>query len=124
MKNKEREVAIKDANHLPIKKVYEEKYELQYHIDKKQLNKDDKLTAPIKKGEKIGTAEITFEGEKDYGYLEEGKDSHTVELIATEDVDKKNWFMLILGAIGSFFASLFSTIVDKIGRASCRERLS
>src|SRR5699024_4181906 len=99
-KNKEVEVAIKDAIHLPIKKGDEEKYELQYHIDKKQLNKDNKLTAPIKKGEKIGTAEIIVEGEKDYCYLQEGKDSHTVDLIATEAVDKKNWFMLILGAIG------------------------
>ena len=113
-KNKEVEVAIKDAIHLPIKNGDEEKYQLQYHIDKKQLNKDNKLTAPIKKGEKIGTAELTFEGETDHGYLEDGKDNHTVELIATEDVDKKNWFMLILGAIGSFFANLFSTIVDTV----------
>lgn len=113
-KSKKVEVAIKDAIHLPIQKGDEEKYQLEYHIDKKQLNKDKKLTAPIKKGEKVGTAELTFEGETDHGYLEEGKDKHTVELIATEDVDKKNWFMLVLGAIGSFFANLFSTIVDTV----------
>lgn len=113
-KDKNVEVVIKDAINIPIKKGEEEKYSIKYHIDKKKLNKDGELAAPIKKGEKIGTAELVFEGEKDHGYLLGEKDKHTVDLVAAENVEKSNWFMLTLGAIGSFFANLFSTIVDTI----------
>jgi D-alanyl-D-alanine carboxypeptidase (penicillin-binding protein 5/6) len=111
-KVKDVKVAIKDAVKTPVKKGDEENYSLKYHIDKDKLNKDGKLKAPIKKGEKVGTAELVFDGD-DYGYLTD-KDKHTVELVAAEEVGKKNWFMLALGGIGSFFANLFTTIIDTI----------
>ncbi len=111
-KVKDVKVAIKDAVKTPVKKGDEENYSLKYHIDKDKLNKGGKLKAPIKKGEKVGTAELVFDGD-DYGYLTD-KDKHTVELVAAEEVGKKNWFMLALGGIGSFFANLFTTIIDTI----------
>ncbi len=108
------DIALKDAIQAPVKKGDEKKYSVKYHFDKKKLNKDGELTAPIKKGEKIGTAELVYDGDDDYGYLFDKKDKQTVDVIATEEVEKKNWFMLALGAIGSFFANLFSTIVDTV----------
>ncbi|MGY0694174.1 serine hydrolase [Virgibacillus sp. FSP13] len=108
------EIATNKAIKAPVKKGQEKKYNITYKIDKDKLNKDGELKAPIKKGEKIGTAEVTFGGENDYGYIDGAKSNDTVDIVTTEDVEKDNWFMLLLGAIGSFFSNLFSTIVDTV----------
>src|SRR5699024_11224623 len=39
-----------------IKEEDKENYSIKYHLDKDKVNKDGKLTAPIKEGEKVGTA--------------------------------------------------------------------
>ncbi|WP_347835912.1 hypothetical protein [Gracilibacillus sp. JCM 18860] len=33
-------------------------------------------------------------------------------MVASKAVEKSNWFMLTLEAIGDFFGNIFSTIVD------------
>ncbi|WP_188456198.1 serine hydrolase [Virgibacillus oceani] len=107
-------IATKDAIQVPVTKEQEDKYTIKYTIDKDKLNKDGELKAPIKKGEKLGTAEVIFEGENDYGYIFNAEANNTVDLIAKADVEKDNWFMLLLGSIGDFFSNLFSTIVDTV----------
>ena len=111
-KEKVVEIETKDSFEFPIKQNDEEKYSIQYHIDEDKLNDNGELVAPIKKGEVIGTAEIVFDG-TDYGYIT-GKNVHTVDLITVDSVEKSNWFMLMIGAIGEFFTNLFSTVVDTI----------
>ncbi|HLR73279.1 MAG TPA: D-alanyl-D-alanine carboxypeptidase family protein, partial [Pseudogracilibacillus sp.] len=86
------EVETKGALSFPIEKDTEENYEVAYHLDKELLNDDGALKAPIKKGDVIGEAEIVVDEENDFGYLLEDGEKVTTELIATEDVDKKNWF--------------------------------
>jgi serine-type D-Ala-D-Ala carboxypeptidase (penicillin-binding protein 5/6) len=58
------------------------------------------LVAPIKKGDTVGTATIS------YG----GKDTK-VELVAKEDAAKASWFRLMLRAVNKFFADLYHKIV-------------
>src|SRR5699024_7455362 len=94
------EVETKDALSFPIEKDTEENYEVAYHLDKELLNDDGALKAPIKKGDVIGEAEIVVDEDNDFGYLLEDGEKVTTELIVTEDVDKKNWFSLMLSAIG------------------------
>lgn len=115
-KGKEKKVSIAtgEAFISPIKKDTEEQYTIEYHIDEEKLNEDGALVAPIKKGDVIGTAELVYTGDDDFGYIDEESSSHVVELVADEDVEKNNWFMNILGTIGDFFSQLFSTIVDTI----------
>lgn len=105
------EVETKGALSFPIEKDTEENYEVAYHLDKELLNDDGALKAPIKKGDVIGEAEIVVDEENDFGYLLEDGEKVTTELVATEDVDKKNWFSLMLSAIGRFFASLWDKII-------------
>ncbi|WP_246202650.1 serine hydrolase [Virgibacillus doumboii] len=107
------EIATKDDFTIPVKQGQEKNYSIKYNIDKDKLNKEGELTAPIKKGEKIGTAELVFEG-NDYGYISAGIGDSTVDIVAQKSVEKDNWFMLTLGAIGDFFANLFSTVVDTV----------
>lgn len=111
-KSKTVDVALSDAFKIPIKKGEDEKYSISYHFDKKKLDKEGNIVAPVKKGEKVGTAELVYDG-KDLGYITE-KGKHQVDLVATKSVEKNNWFMLTLGAIGDFFVNIFSSIVDMV----------
>lgn len=114
-KENEVEIATNDNFVLPIKKGEEEKYKIKYHFDEEILNDNNELNAPVKKGEKIGTAELVYNGEEDYGYIfSSDNDKHTVDLVTTEAVEKKNWFKIVLGSIGDFFSNLFTSIVDMI----------
>lgn len=114
-KGKEDEVAIEtdEAISVPIKKGNEDKYTLEYTFDEDVLNEDGELTAPIEKGDKVGTAKLVFDGE-DYGYISEDMFDHTVDIVAADTVEKNNWFMLTLGAIGDFFSNMFSWIGDTV----------
>lgn len=108
-KDKQVGIALKEAIVLPIKKGDEDKYQIKYKYDEKLLNEDGELSAPIKKGEKVGVAELTFD--EDYGYLFENSEK-TVDIVTTEAIEKKNSFSLALSAIGEFFVKLFTTIID------------
>lgn len=116
VKGKEKHVSIatKDPFELPIKKDDDDQYEVAFHIDEEKVDEDGALLAPVKKGDVVGTAEIVYNGENDFGFIDKNSTYETVDLIATEDVESKNWFMNILGTIGDFFSQLFSTIVDTI----------
>ncbi|MFC3041028.1 serine hydrolase [Virgibacillus xinjiangensis] len=114
-KGKENEVNISTAEaiNLPIKEGEEDLYQITYQLDEKKLNEDGELTAPIGEGEVIGKAEVVYQGENDYGYIfSDGTGS--VDLVTESAVEKDNWFMLTLGAVGDFFSSLFGSAVDWI----------
>ncbi|GAB3808107.1 serine hydrolase [Virgibacillus kimchii] len=103
------QVSISEAISLPVQEEEAELYSIQYHIEEENLNEDGELVAPIEAGDVIGEAKLVYEGENDYGYIT-GETTNTVPLIADESVEKSNWFMLTLGAIGGFFSDLFSTV--------------
>src|SRR5699024_9444980 len=86
----------------------EDKYNIQVNAGESLLNDDGELSAPIKKGTKIGTVELTMEDGEDFGYILDNDDEQAAaKSVAPQDVDKKNWFSLMLGAIGQFFANLY-----------------
>ncbi|WLV24714.1 serine hydrolase [Aciduricibacillus chroicocephali] len=107
-------IGLKDAVEIPVKKNSSTKYELKIDIDKSKLNKDGKLEAPVKKGTKIGTAKLVKKGEKDEGYIYSDNKNDGIDVITTKPVEKDNWFMLTLKAIGHFFSNLFTTIFETI----------
>lgn len=95
-----------------IKNGSEENYSIEYKIDESLLDADGKLIAPIKKGEIVGKAELIVDEKQDYGYILEELKDNSVNLVATEDVEKKNWFSLMLSGIGSFFSNLYHKVID------------
>ncbi|WP_430789514.1 serine hydrolase [Virgibacillus flavescens] len=113
-KEKSVKIATNEAIKLPVQQGEEEKYTVKYKLDEDKLNKDGEISAPIKKGAKVGTAELIYEGENDYGYIFNAEKNKSVEVIAQESVAKDNWFMLIMGSIGGFFSNLFTSIVDTV----------
>src|SRR5699024_5676213 len=62
VKGKEENVAIAtaDAIQLLIEKGSEEDYDLSFKLDESVVDEDGNLTAPIEKGEKVGTATLTY----------------------------------------------------------------
>lgn len=112
-KGKEKEVEIETVEPLAtmVKAGEEELYSIRYEFDEEKLTEDGTLEAPIEAGEKVGEAILEYEGDVDYGYIE-GQDGQHVDLVAANSVEKANWFMLSLGAIGDFFSNVFTTVVD------------
>jgi serine-type D-Ala-D-Ala carboxypeptidase (penicillin-binding protein 5/6) len=115
VKGKEDTVAVetKSAMKLVIKKGEEEKYEPKYQLDNSLL-KDHALVAPIEKGDKVGTVTLSYKGENDYGYLTEEIKEPFVAIVTTEAVEKANWFVLTMRAIGGFFASIWTSVADTV----------
>ncbi|HLR02361.1 MAG TPA: serine hydrolase [Virgibacillus sp.] len=118
-KGKDKSVSIStaDSYSAPVQKDDADNYHIEYTFDKDVLNDDGKLTAPVEKGDKVGVAKVTYDGDDDFGYITDTEDEQadqTIDIVADDDVEKNNWFMLILGAIGSFFSNLFHSIVDMV----------
>jgi len=105
------DVALEEAIEVLIQKGTEDDYHIEYELDEKKFNENGELVAPIEKGEKVGTAKLVYDGEEDYGYLVNAKENTTVDLVTTSEVEKKNWFSLMLSSIGGFFTGLFDSIV-------------
>lgn len=72
---------------------------------KTQLEPEDKLVAPIKKGTKIGTVTYTYKAEG-----MEQPQTKTVNLVTSEEVEKGSWFRLFFRAIKDMFVDLFDGI--------------
>lgn len=113
-KEKTVNIATEEAISTLIKNGEEENYSIEYTIDEDKLNDDGELVAPVEKGEVVGKAKLLYDGEQESSVFSEEKQSQEVNLIVTEDVEKKNWFMLILSTIGDFFVNIFSSIVDMV----------
>lgn len=109
------QVATDKAFTAPVRGEQADNYAVEYQFSEDAVNEDGEITAPIEKGEKVGTAEVTYNGDDDsYGYIMPDKSPKTIDLVAQSTVEKDNWFMLTLGAIGSFFTDIFSTVVDTV----------
>ena len=112
-KEKEVEIALKDGFTFPVFPGDENNYTVEYEIDESVLNEKGQLEAPIEAGTVVGKAKLVYTGEKDEGFIYDGNQD-TVDLVTVDAVEKSNWFMIMIGAIGEFFANLFSTIVDTV----------
>jgi serine-type D-Ala-D-Ala carboxypeptidase (penicillin-binding protein 5/6) len=116
-KGKEDQVKIytKDAVNVVIKNDEKDSYKTVLTIDKKKVNKQGELTAPIKKGEKVGTLTLQSKNDDNLGFItDKGKSNITVDVVAAEDVEKANWFVLMMRGIGGFFGDLWGGISSTV----------
>lgn len=116
-KGKEDQVKIETTEgiNLVLKKGQEEDLEPVLTLDKKKLNDEGQLTAPIKKGDKVGSLTIKPKDGKPIEFLsEDGIQSITVDVVAAEDVEKANWFVLSMRAIGGFFGDIWGSVSSTV----------
>lgn len=115
-KGKEDSVTLEtsEAIDLVIEKGTEEDYKPVIVIDKDKLNEDGELVAPVKKGDVIGYATVKSEND-DYGFItSEGEKLASVELVASETVEKANWFVLSMRAVGGFFGDVWDSVSSMV----------
>ncbi|WP_338471243.1 D-alanyl-D-alanine carboxypeptidase family protein [Niallia sp. XMNu-256] len=116
-KGKEDQIKIetKDAISLMMKKGKEEDFETVLTLDKKKLNDEGQLTAPIKKGDKVGTLTVKPKDGSEIEFLsKDGIKSITVDVVAAESVEKANWFVLSMRAIGGFFGDIWGSVSSTV----------
>ncbi len=117
VKGKEDSVKIhtKDELALTIKNGEKDQYQPKIVLDKKKLNEDGELTAPVKKGEKIGYMTVEAKGGEPVSFLtEDGEKLAKVDVVAAESVEKANWFVLSMRGIGGFFGDLFGSVASAV----------
>ncbi|MGW6666604.1 MULTISPECIES: serine hydrolase [Peribacillus] len=114
VKGKEKDVKIQSekAIELLVENGVKDNYKTDLVIDKNKLNDDGKLTAPIKKGEKLGYITVTPKKGEDYGYI--NGDQVKVNVVAAESVEKANWFVLSMRAVGGFFGDVWSSVASTV----------
>ncbi|GAB6259723.1 D-alanyl-D-alanine carboxypeptidase family protein [Bacillus sp. BA3] len=114
VKGKEKDVKIQSekAIELLVENGEKDNYKTDLVIDKNKLNDDGKLTAPIKKGEKLGYITVTPKKGEDYGYI--NGDQVKVNVVAAESVEKANWFVLSMRAVGGFFGDVWSSVASTV----------
>ncbi|MFF2501719.1 D-alanyl-D-alanine carboxypeptidase family protein [Peribacillus sp. NPDC058075] len=114
VKGKEKSVKVQSekAIELLVENGEKDNYKTDLVIDKTKLNDDGKLTAPIKKGEKLGYITVTPKKGEAYGYINgnQGK----VNVVAAESVEKANWFVLSMRAVGGFFGDVWSSVASTV----------
>lgn len=113
-KGKEKTVALEtsEALDLAIEKGTKDSYEPVVVIDEDLLNEDGELVAPIKKGDVIGYVTVQSADDQ-YGFLTSEK-SARVDLVAAETVEKANWFVLSMRAVGGFFGDVWDTVSSTV----------
>ncbi|GIP40905.1 D-alanyl-D-alanine carboxypeptidase [Paenibacillus sp. J31TS4] len=68
-------------------------------VQEAQAIEPAKLVAPLKKGDKVGTATVKYNDQ-----------AYTVDLVAAEDVEKGSFLRLFFRGIGEFFANIGTSI--------------
>ncbi|WP_042375495.1 serine hydrolase [Neobacillus jeddahensis] len=117
IKGKEDQVKIytKSAIKMTVQNGEEKNFTPVLVLDKKKVDKDGKLTAPIKKGEKVGYLTIKPKnGEKVSFLTDEGQKKVQVDVIAAQGVEKANWFVLMMQGIGHFFGDVWHGISSTV----------
>ena len=117
IKGKEDKVKIqtKEPISMVIKNGEKENYKPVLVLDKKKLNDKGELTAPIKEGEKIGTMTLkTADGQALSFLTEDGQKNIQVDVVASDNVEKANWFVLMMRGIGSFFGNVWGSISSTV----------
>jgi serine-type D-Ala-D-Ala carboxypeptidase (penicillin-binding protein 5/6) len=117
LKGKEDKVKIhtESAINLVVASGEKENYQPVLVLDKDKINKNGELTAPVKKGDKVGYLTIESKtGEMLSFVTDEGQKSIQVDVIAAEDVEKSNWFVLMMRGIGGFFGDLWNGVSSTV----------
>jgi D-alanyl-D-alanine carboxypeptidase (penicillin-binding protein 5/6) len=112
LKGKDTEVKVvaKEPVTIEIKHGDAKNYKATINLSGNAVDKDGNVLAPVKKGTKVGTIDITSKNNDDLGYITD----HASDLVTAHSVDKANWFVLSFRAIGSFFGSIWHGIVHGI----------
>ncbi|MCM2535613.1 D-alanyl-D-alanine carboxypeptidase [Neobacillus pocheonensis] len=113
IKGKESQVEIytKSALNMTIPNGDEKNYQPVLVLDQSKVDKNGALIAPIKKGDIVGYLTVQPKTGNKISYLtKDGESKASVPVVAAQDVEKANWFVLSMRGIGGFFGNMFHGI--------------
>jgi len=100
---------------LTIKNSEKNQYVPKLVLDEDKLNEKGEVTAPIKKGDKLGYVTVEAKSNKPPSFLTgEIGSIMKVDVVAVADVDKDNLFVLFMSAIGGFFTDFFNSVASSV----------
>lgn len=111
VKGKQKEVSVEAESsfEMIVRNNEKDQYEPEFSLDESQLDEDGNLVAPLEKGAKVGAITVHYTGEgSDYGFITDEVTTH--EVVIAEEVEKANWFTLMMRSIGNFFSGLWNKI--------------
>ncbi|KMY55928.1 D-alanyl-D-alanine carboxypeptidase [Bacillus sp. FJAT-27231] len=116
-KGKEKQVAIKAGDSLAVyvKKGEKTNFKKSFRIKSSEKEGSEKVQAPIKKGKVVGFVTLTPQKGSELKYVaHKDKNQAEVPMVAAKTVEKANWFVLSMRAIGGFFAGIWTAAIDTI----------
>ncbi|MGG1557740.1 serine hydrolase [Geobacillus thermoleovorans] len=117
VKGKEKEVRVATGKNLDllVKNGEEKQYKPVYVLDKKKMTKEGKLVAPLKKGETVGYMTLEYKGDDSLAFLSPDMQKNIrVPLVTTAEVEKANWFVLSMRAVGGLFVDLWTSVAKTV----------
>ncbi|WP_411954365.1 serine hydrolase [Alkalibacillus sp. S2W] len=109
-KEEEIEIASAEPIEAMIREGEKDQYSVNYQINEDVLNDEGAIEAPVEEGLEVGKLVLTYDGEQSYGNILSDESTISVPVETNDGVEKSNWFMLMLQAIGDFFVGLFNSI--------------
>lgn len=93
----------------------QKQYKPKLTLNQSLFTKNGKLTAPVKKGQKVGTVQMVNTGSENYGYVSKnGAQQDIVPVVATHGVAKASWLTLTFRSMGGFFSGVWSSAADVV----------
>jgi len=117
VKGKEKEVRVATEKKLSllVRNGEEKLYKPVYVLDKEKMTNGGKLIAPLKKGETVGYMTLEYKGDDSLAFLSPDMQKNIrVPLVTTIEVEKANWFVLSMRAIGGLFADLWTNVAKTV----------
>jgi D-alanyl-D-alanine carboxypeptidase (penicillin-binding protein 5/6) len=108
-KEKNVSIAVKEPIRMMVKTSEKDLYVPELVIDESKMT-DGVLQAPIEKDTVVGHVKLVKTEGTDYGFIDD-KNSGTA-VVTVDAVDKAGWFALMMGAIGDFFAGIWTSAID------------
>lgn len=106
LKGKTNKVGIttKSKIEIIVEKSNSENYQLKFVPDKNKFDKKGYLTAPVKKGEKVGNAILVDSQGKEVSFIDgKGLSTTKTEVLTTQKIEKANMFVLFFRSIKEKF---------------------
>ncbi|WP_147536224.1 D-alanyl-D-alanine carboxypeptidase family protein [Bacillus marasmi] len=108
-------IHTKNAINIVMKNGDKDNYKAVLVLDKKKLTKNGELTAPVKKGDKVGYVTLESKNGEDLGFITgDASKGIKVDVIAAENVEKANGFVLMMRGIGGFFGDVWGSVSSTV----------
>lgn len=116
-KGKEKQVAVEAAQPLAVyvKKGEKTNFKKEFKLKRTENGDNEKVQAPVKKGEVVGFLTVTPQSGSELKYVTNNDGNQAkVPMEAAETVEKANWFVLSMRAVGGFFAGIWTAAIDTV----------